>query len=79
MLVLTRKLGESIRIGDDIKITVVELDGRFAKLGIEAPKSVIVHREEVYARIQTENKAAAQVGKVDLSRIAELWKQRKTP
>lgn len=78
MLVLTRKLGESIRIGDDIKITVVELDGRFAKLGIEAPKNIIVHREEVYVRIQDENKAAAQVGsKVDLSRIAELWKQKK--
>jgi carbon storage regulator len=77
MLVLTRKLGESIRIGDEIKITVVELDGRFAKIGIEAPKSVIVHREEVYARIQAENKAAAQTGKVDLSRIAQLWKQKK--
>ncbi|OGJ84534.1 MAG: carbon storage regulator [Candidatus Raymondbacteria bacterium RifOxyA12_full_50_37] len=78
MLVLTRKLGESIRIGDDIKITVVELDGRHAKLGVEAPKQVIVHREEVYERIQAENKAAALVQKVDLHDIAEMWKQRKT-
>ena len=78
MLVLTRKLGESIRIGDDIKITVVELDGRHAKLGVEAPKQVIVHREEVYERIQAENKAAALVQKGDLHDIAEMWKQRKT-
>jgi len=79
MLVLTRKLGESIRIGDDIKITIVELDGRFAKIGIDAPRSVIVHREEVYERIQAENKAASQATKVDLSQIAALWKQKKGP
>lgn len=79
MLVLTRKSGESIRIGDDIKITVVELEGRFVRLGIEAPKSVIVHREEVYERIQAENKAAAQTQKVDLANIADLWKKKKGP
>lgn len=77
MLVLTRKLGESIRIGDDIRITVVETDGRAVKLGIDAPRSVIVHREEVYERIQAENRAASKTQKVDLAEIATLWKLKK--
>jgi len=77
MLVLTRKLGESIRIGDEIKITIVELEGRYAKIGIEAPRNVIVHREEVYERIQKENRAAAQTKKVDLTAVAQLWKKQK--
>jgi carbon storage regulator len=77
MLVLTRKLGESIRIGDDIKITVVELDGRFAKIGIEAPRSVAIHREEVYERIQTENKAAAASSSASLKVMADLFRKKK--
>jgi len=61
MLVLTRKLGENIRIGDAVKITVLEVRSGQVKLGIEAPPEVKVHREEIYARIQEENrKAAAQ-------------------
>ena len=59
MLVLTRKLGESIRIGDTIIVKIVDLDGRHVKLGIEAPKSIAVNREEIYERIQRENKAAS--------------------
>ena len=60
MLLLTRKLGENIRIGDDVKITIVEVKGNHVKLGIDAPPSVKVHREEIYARIQQENRRAAQ-------------------
>ena len=56
MLLLTRKLGENIRIGDDVKITIVEVKGNHVKLGIEAPPSVKVHREEIYERIQAENR-----------------------
>jgi carbon storage regulator len=56
MLLLTRKLGENIRIGDDVKITIVEVKGNHVKLGIEAPASVKVHREEIYERIQQENR-----------------------
>ena len=56
MLLLTRKLGENIRIGDDVKITIVEVKGNHVKLGIEAPPSVKVHREEIYERIQEENR-----------------------
>lgn len=57
MLVLTRKLGEVIRIGDDIKITVLEVRPSQIKLGIDAPPEVKVHREEIYRRIQEENAA----------------------
>jgi carbon storage regulator len=60
MLVLTRKLGENIRIGDAVKITVLEVRSGQVKLGIEAPPEVKVHREEIYARIQQEKKDAAQ-------------------
>jgi carbon storage regulator len=63
MLLLTRKLGENIRIGDDVKITIVEVKGNHVKLGIDAPPSVKVHREEIYERIQMENRRAqAQQG-----------------
>jgi carbon storage regulator len=58
MLLLTRKLGENIRIGDDVKITIVEVKGNHVKLGIDAPPSVKVHREEIYERIQAENRRA---------------------
>jgi len=54
MLVLTRKLGETIRIGDLVKVTVLEVRAGQVKLGIEAPNDVKVHREEVYSRIQAE-------------------------
>ena len=57
MLVLTRKLGENIRIGDAVKITVLEVRSGQVKLGIEAPPEVKVHREEIYARIQEEKRA----------------------
>jgi len=56
MLLLTRRLGENIRIGDDVKITIVEVKGNHVKLGIDAPASVKVHREEIYERIQQENR-----------------------
>jgi carbon storage regulator len=60
MLVLTRKLGENIRIGDTVKITVLEVRSGQVKLGIEAPPEVKVHREEIYARIQEEARRAQE-------------------
>ena len=54
MLVLTRKVGQSIRISDDITITVVGVDGNNIKVGVSAPKEVEVHREEIFQRIQLE-------------------------
>lgn len=54
MLVLTRKVGETIIIGDDVTVTVLGLVGSQIKIGVNAPKSVSVHREEIYDRIQKE-------------------------
>jgi carbon storage regulator len=71
MLVLTRKLGETIRIGDNITVKIVDLDGRHVKLGIEAPKSVSVNREEIYERIQRENRAASILKDQGLENIAQ--------
>jgi carbon storage regulator len=76
MLVLTRKIGESIRIDDSIKITIVESDGHNIKIGIDAPREVAVHREEVYQRILAENKKAAVNQESDMSAIADLFKKR---
>jgi len=60
MLVLTRKSGQSIRVGESILLTVLECKGKFVKLGITAPPQLPVHREEVYLRIRDENLAAAK-------------------
>jgi carbon storage regulator len=56
MLILTRKIGECITIGDRIKVYVMEIKGRQVRLGIEAPQEAAVHREEVYERILEENR-----------------------
>ena len=63
MLILTRKKGESIVIGDDIEITVLELEEDQVRIGINAPKNISVHRKEIYLEIQAENKRAAEIGK----------------
>ena len=60
MLVLARRLNESIILGNDIEIMVVEIKGDQVKIGIKAPKSVKVFRGEIYAEIQRENQAASQ-------------------
>lgn len=52
MLILTRKIGESLLIGDDVAITVLSVRGSQVKLGVKAPKEVSVHREEIYQRIK---------------------------
>lgn len=59
MLALSRKANESIIIGNDIEITILEIKGEQVKIGINAPKSVPVYREEVYAQIKEANKEAA--------------------
>jgi carbon storage regulator len=70
VLILTRKLGESITIGDEIKVTVLGVFGRQVRLGVDAPPAVIVHREEVYLKIQDENRAASGSIREDLTKIA---------
>lgn len=76
MLILTRKLGESITIGDNIKVTVLGIYGKQVRLGIDAPQKVVVHREEVYVRIQQENRKAAEAGKKDLASVVNMLKSK---
>ena len=70
MLVLTRKLGENISIGDNITIKVISIKGKQVKLGIDAPKSLQVHRGEIYELIKEENKMALKVNKDIVNQIA---------
>jgi carbon storage regulator len=60
MLFLTRKIGESIMINDDVSITVIQVSGRTVKLGINYPKHVRVFRQEIYDRIRQENQVASE-------------------
>ena len=66
MLVLSRRANESIVIGDDIVVTVLDVRGDQVRIGISAPRHLAVHREEVYAQIQRENEVAADVSAADL-------------
>lgn len=75
MLVLTRKLGESIAIDDHIKIVVVQIKGKQVRLGIKAPKETKIHREEVYQAIQRQNTIASQANLEDLDKLTEELKK----
>lgn len=75
MLILTRKSGEGLFIGDDIRITILEIRGKQIRLGIEAPTNIVVLRDEIYQRVQEENLQAAGVRDKDVTKIAQLWKQ----
>lgn len=73
MLVLTRKVGEGISIGDDIKIVVMQIKGKQVRLGIKASPSTVVHREEVYQRIQDENRSASTTDVDSVEQAAEMF------
>jgi len=77
MLVLSRKPEESIRIGDEIEVTVIEVRGDVVKLGISAPRSVSVYRKEIYDAIQRENIAASESATGDLAKVAQALLKRK--
>jgi carbon storage regulator len=77
MLILTRKLGENIRIGDKIKITILDVKGGQVKLGIDAPPHIAVHREEIYERIREENRRASGVSPRALKEVAEVFRASK--
>ncbi|MCX7674784.1 MAG: carbon storage regulator CsrA [Bdellovibrionaceae bacterium] len=76
MLVLTRKLGESIAIDDHIRIRVVQIKGKQVRLGIEAPKETKIHREEVYLAIQEANQQSAQVSSQNVKQVSQLLKKK---
>jgi len=65
MLVLSRHRDESIMIGDDVVVTIVDIRGDKVRLGINAPQHIPVHRQEVYDAIQRENQKAAQLGSAE--------------
>jgi carbon storage regulator len=75
MLILARRIGESIMIGDQVEISVVDIKGDQVKLGIKAPAQVKVYRSEVYAAIQEENRAAAAAPPQSLPKIEGLMKK----
>ena len=71
MLILSRKINEKIIIGEDVSITIIEIRGDQVKIGVEAPKSIKVFRQEIYEAIQKENKAAA-TSQVSMDNLSEL-------
>lgn len=76
MLVLSRKKDEVIVIGDDIEITVVEVRGDQVKIGVSAPRSVSIHRKEVYDAICRENQEAAKATTAQVGGLAQALRQR---
>lgn len=79
MLVLTRRIGERLRIGSDIELVVLDVRGRDVRLGVTAPAEVPIHREEIYLKIQENNRAAALGTPAladTLARAARQWRTR---
>lgn len=72
MLILTRKVGETVAIGDDVKVQVVDVKGRQVRLGISAPAALAVHREEVFQRIQEQNRQSLAPDLNDLDALTLL-------
>lgn len=79
MLVLTRKISEGIVIGNDIKITVLEVRGGTVRLGVDAPKDNKIYRQEIYERICQQNKEALQWDIIDLDALSGNLKRSKCP
>ena len=76
MLVLSRRVGESIVVGDDVTVTVLEVRGDVVRIGIEAPRSVAVHREELLRDLEAANKESASADEDQVAALAEAVKKR---
>jgi carbon storage regulator len=77
MLILTRKLGEVIRIGDDVAIRVLEIRGNQVRLGVDAPAAVRIYREEIYRAIQRENEDAVITDSGRLDEATAIWQSQR--
>ena len=75
VLVLTRRPGESVMIGDDVVVTVLDVRGDVVRLGIKAPRSVQVHREEVYNELQKANREAASPSDVAVQALTRMLRK----
>ena len=79
MLVLSRKPEQSLRLGDSITLTILAIDGDRVKLGIQAPRTIAVLREELFTQIQAANAEAASSGQPDLRTIAAVLRRKSAP
>lgn len=77
MLILTRKLGQTIRIGNEIEVTILETKGKQIKIGIAAPLDIAVHRGEVYQMIREQNALAAGFDDYGNRNLADIWNRLK--
>lgn len=73
MLILTRKVGESIMVGDQIRVVVVDIKGRQVRIGVDAPADTKIYRGEIFDQIQEENNRASRVDAKELKDAADLW------
>ncbi|MBX2807817.1 MAG: carbon storage regulator CsrA [Cellvibrionaceae bacterium] len=67
MLILTRRIGETLMVGDDVTVTVLGIKGNQVRIGVNAPKDIAVHREEIYERIQREKNSQAQAAQAQVA------------
>jgi carbon storage regulator len=73
MLILSRRPGESVHVGDDIKITILSIKGQQIKIGLDVPEHMPVYREEIYLKVQIQNASALDLDNNDLMMAATLW------
>ena len=76
MLILTRRPGESLYLGDNIKLKILSIQGKQIKIGLEVPEDMPVYREEVYRRVQEQNRLAMAARDADLLAAATLWQKK---